>query len=182
MKRNKELFYEIADIIDFKPDLYAQAVWGVFIPTEGNRYAFEEKYHLFPSNAYNAPGSDDDGRWQELGCKTAMCVAGWACSLSGYNASVRMVTVAENGESVTRPRFDWAEVTKLKRWKNRYSMRDTTHDVKEVARKLLGVTYEESNVLFHGDVEWTGADLRAFGKGESIEDHPERQQIRYENE
>jgi hypothetical protein len=93
-----------------------------------------------------------------------------------------MVTVAENGESVTRPRFDWAEVTKLKRWKNRYSMRDTTHDVKEVARKLLGVTYEESDVLFHGDVEWTGHDLRAFGKGESIEDHPERQQLRDENE
>jgi hypothetical protein len=37
MKRNKELFYEIADIIDFKPELYAQAIWGGFVPTEGGR-------------------------------------------------------------------------------------------------------------------------------------------------
>ena len=170
MKRNKELFCEIADIVDFKPELYQQAIWGGFVPNEGDRYAFEEKYHLFPSDGYNSPGNDDDGRWQELGCETAMCVAGWAASLSCYNASVRLVTVEENGEMVQHPKFDWGEVTKLKRWKNRHPMRDTTQDVKVVARKLLGVTHDESDILFHGDVTWTGDDLRAFGKGEDIED------------
>ena len=171
MKPNKELFFEIADIIDIKPDLYAQAVWGAFIPTEGDRYAFEEKYHLFPNNGYLSPGNDDDGRWKELGCQTAMCVAGWACNLKGYNPSVKMITVTENGESVTRPRFDWNMVSKLKRWENRGPMRNTTHDVAEIARKLLRNTEEESALLFHGDAVWTGDDLRAFGKGESIEDY-----------
>jgi hypothetical protein len=56
-------------------------------------------------------------------------------------------------------------------------MRDTTHDVAEVARKLLGITYDEGTLLFHGDVEWSGDDLRAFGKGESIEAHPESQGV-----
>ena len=50
-------------------------------------------------------------------------------------------------------------------------MRNTTHDVAEIARKLLGITEEESALLFHGDAGWTGDDLRAFGKGESIEDY-----------
>ena len=171
MKRNKELFFEIADIIDFKPELYAQATWGMFAPTEADRYTFEEKYHLMPHEGYNEAGNDDDGRWEEIGCKTAMCVAGWAASLSGYNASVRMVTVEENGEMVHRPKFDWGDVTKLKRWKNRHSTRDTTKDVKVVARKLLGITNEESDILFHGDVTWTAEDLRAFGKGEEILEH-----------
>ena len=171
MKRNKELFFQIADIIDFQPDLYAQATWGSFFPTEGDRYAFEEKYHLFPSDGYNSPGNDDDGRWEEVGCETAMCVAGWAASLSGYNASVRMVSYQENGVMVQHPRFDWGEVTKLKRWANRHSERATTKDVKVVARRLLGITHEESDILFHGDVTWTGEDLREFGKGEDIHGH-----------
>jgi hypothetical protein len=170
MKRNKELFFEIADIIDFKPELYAQATWGEFAPTEGDRYTFEEKYHLTPHDGYNEAGNDDDGRWEEIDCRTAMCVAGWACNLSGYNASVRFVTREENGEVVRCPKFDWAEVTKLKRWQNRHSTRDTTKDVKVVARKLLGITEEESDILFHGDVTWTADEIRAFGKGEEIED------------
>ena len=169
MKRNKDLFFEIADIIDFKPNLFQQATWGNFVPTEGERYAFEEKHHLFPNEGYMSPGTSDDGRWEELGCKTAMCVAGWACNLKGYNPAVKMITVTENSKSVTRPRFDWNMVTKLKRWENRGFHRHTTRDVAEVARKLLGITEDESTLLFHGDEEWTGDQLRAFGKGEEIE-------------
>ena len=177
MKPNKELFFEIADIIDFKPDLYKQGIWGGFVPTEEDKYAFEEKYHLFPSYGYLSPGNEDDGRWTELSCKTAMCVAGWACNLKGYNPSVKMITVTENGKSVTRPRFDWNMVSKLKRWQNRSPMRHTTKDVAEVARKLLGITEEESALLFHGSAVWTGDDLRAFGKGESIEDYAAGQDL-----
>jgi hypothetical protein len=106
-----------------------------------------------------------------------MCVAGWACNLKGYNPSVKMVTVTENGESITRPRFDWNMVTKLKRYQNRDQARHTTKDVAEVARRLLGITEEESAILFHGDAEWTGNDLRAFGKGESIEDYATSQNL-----
>ena len=182
MKPNKELFFEIADIIDFQPHLYAQATWGNFVPDAEERLKFEEKYHLFPSNGYLQPGNEDDGRWKEIGCSTAMCVAGWACNLKGYNPSVKMITATENGESITRPRFDWNMVTKLKRYQNRGQMRHTTKDVAEVARRLLRITEEESFLLFHGDAEWTGDDLRAFGKGESIKNHPESQELRNENE
>ena len=63
MKPNKELFFQIADIIDFKPDLYKQGIWGDFVPTEGDRYAFEEKYHLFPRSEERRVGKECRSRW-----------------------------------------------------------------------------------------------------------------------
>ena len=170
MKRNKELFFEIADIMDFEPHKYNQGTWGAYYPTPDNEMAFQQKYHIYPRKGYLAPGADDDGRWEALECGTKMCVAGWACQLKGYLPSVNMVTVEENGKTIQRPKFDWNQVTKLKRWKNRHTSRHTTHDVAEVARGLLGISEDESDILFHGDYEWTGNDLRAFGKGESITD------------
>ena len=168
MKRNKELFFEIADIMDFEPHKYNQGTWGVFAPDADQEMAFQKKHHVFPKNGYLTPGSDDDGRWEELECGTAMCVAGWACQLKGYYPSVELVKVEENGVSITRPKFDWNQVTKLKRWSNRHRSRHTTHDVAETAAKLLGITEDEADILFNGDQEWTGDDIRAFGKGETI--------------
>ena len=168
MKRNKKLFFEIADIMDFEPKKYDQNTWGAYIPDEDIKMAFQQKYHLFPENGYLSPGGDDDGRWEALECGTRMCVAGWACQLKGYLPSVDMVTVQENGKTIQRPKFDWNYVTKLKRWSNRYRTRDTTKDVAEVAARLLGIEEEEANCLFNGDSEWTGDDLRAFGKGAAI--------------
>ncbi|SVD91903.1 uncharacterized protein METZ01_LOCUS444757, partial [marine metagenome] len=138
-------------------------------PTQDQAMAFQQQYHVFPKMGYLASGADDDGRWEALECGTKMCVAGWACQLKGYLPSVKMVTVEENGNTIQRPKFDWNQVTKLKRWKNRHTSRHTTHDVAEVARKLLGINEDESDILFHGDYEWTGNDLRAFGKGEKID-------------
>ena len=170
MKRNKELFFEIADIMDFEPHKYNQGTWGVFVPDADQEMAFQKKHHVFPRSGHLTPGSDDDGRWEELECGTAMCVAGWACQLKGYYPSVEMVNVEENGERISRPKFDWNQVTKLKRWSNRHRSRHTTHDVAETAARLLGIEEEEADLLFNGDQEWTGDDLRAFGKGKDIFD------------
>jgi len=168
MKRNKELFFEIADIMDFEPHKYNQGTWGSFIPDEDQAMAFQKKYHVYPKSGYLSPGADDDGRWEELECGTAMCVAGWACQLKGYYPSVEMVKVEENGVTIERPKFDWNYVTKLKRWGNRYRWLDGTKDVAETAARLLGIEEEEADCLFNGDSEWTGDDLRAFGKGKEI--------------
>ena len=168
MKRNKELFFEIADIMDFEPHKYNQGTWGTFHPDEDDKMAFQKKHHMVPKEGYLLPGNDDDGRWEELECGTTMCVAGWACQLKGYYPSVNMVTVGENGKTIERPKFDWNYVTKLKRWKNRYRWLDGTKDVSEVAARLLGIHEEEADCLFNGDSEWTGDDLRAFGKGKAI--------------
>mgnify|MGYP001028585975 FL=1 len=168
MKRNKELFFEIADIMDFEPHKYNQGTWGSFIPDEDQAMAFQKKHHVYPKSGYLSPGADDDGRWEALECGTQMCVAGWACQLKGYYPSVEMVRVVENGVSIERPKFDWNQVTKLKRWSNRHRSRHTTQDVAETAADLLGIDTEEADYLFNGDMEWTGDDLRAFGKGEAI--------------
>ena len=37
-----------------------------------------------------------------------------------------------------------------------------------VARRLLGITDAESEIIFHANISWTGEDLRAFAKGEKI--------------
>ena len=168
MKRNKELFFEIADIMDFEPHKYNQGAWGVFMPDADQEMAFQKKHHMIPKSGYLSAGRDDDGRWEELECGTAMCVAGWACQLKGYYPSVEMVKVEENGVSITRPKFDWNQVTKLKRWSNRHRSRHTTHDVAETAARLLGIHEDEGDILFNGDQEWTGDDMRGFGKGETI--------------
>ena len=168
MKHNKELFFEIADIIDFEPYKYNQGTWGVFTPDADQEMAFQKKHHVFPTVGYLAPGNDDDGRWEALECGTAMCVAGWACQLKGYHPSVEIMKVEENGITIQRPKFDWNCVTKLKRWSNRHRSRHTTHDVAEIAAKLLGIEEEEADILFNGDMKWTGDDLRSFGKGKYI--------------
>ena len=168
MKRNKELFFEIADIMDFEPHKYNQGTWGSYYPSENDAMAFQEKYHMYPKSGYLSAGSDDDGRWEALECGTQMCVAGWACQLKGYLPAVELVTVEENGVVIQRPKFDWNQVTKLKRWNNRHRSRHTTHDVAKTAAGLLGITEKEADILFNGDQEWTGDDLRAFGKGKEI--------------
>ena len=157
--------------MDFEPLKYDQGTWGAYIPDEDIKMAFQKKYHVFPKSGHlnNSPGTDDDGRWEALECGTKMCVAGWACQLKGYLPSVNMVTVEENGYIIDRPKFDWNQVTKLKQWKNRHHSRHTTHDVAETAAKLLGINTDEADFLFNGDREWTGDDLRAFGKGEEID-------------
>ena len=169
MKRNKELFFEIADIMDFEPHKYNQGTWGSFLPDEDQAMAFLKKYLMYPQMGYLSAGADDDGRWEALECGTKMCVAGWACQLKGYLPSVNMVTVEENGKTIDRPKFDWNQVTKLKQWKNRHHSRHTTHDVAETAARLLGINTDEADILFNGDREWSGDDLRSFGKGCSIE-------------
>ena len=38
----------------------------------------------------------------------------------------------------------------------------------EVGAELLGISEQEADILFHGDMEWDANDLREFGKGRSI--------------
>ena len=165
-QRNTELFFEIADIVQFEPHKYDQGSWGHFKPDADQRMAFQKKYHMFPKSAYNAAGNDDDGRWEALECGTAMCVAGWAASLNKYYPSCSIINVAENGESIKRPKFDWGMVSKNKYLFRR--RRTECRDVAEVGAELLGISEQEADILFHGDMEWDANDLREFGKGRSI--------------
>ena len=133
---------------------------GHFKPDADQRMAFQKKYHMFPKSAYNAAGNDDDGRWEALECGTAMCVAGWAASLNKYYPSCSIINVVENGESIKRPKFDWGMVSKNKYLFRR--RRTECRDVSEVGAELLGISEQEADILFHGDMEWDANDLREF--------------------
>lgn len=152
--RNTDLFFKIADIIDFTPEQYAQETWGEYAPTQEDKAKFEAKFNV-------EPGNHADARWSQVECGTKMCVAGWAAQLSGY---LPYVTTKTNHDGEKMHVFDWGSVNK----REDLLQAQPTHGTALVAAKLLGITHAESDILFHGDYEWTSDDLRAFGKGKEI--------------
>ena len=82
-QRNSDLFFEIADVLDFYPHLYDQQTRGGF-DSRG------EPVHL-PS------GEEQDLMLVGVkGCSTTACLAGWAAALSGWHP-----TVWTNGDTTT---------------------------------------------------------------------------------
>jgi hypothetical protein len=148
-ERNVDLFFQIADILDFMPQQYDQETWGEFAPTSADAAKFIE---MVGKDVTDDPVEDfgtEDARWLKVeGCNTRMCVAGWAANLSGFHP----VLNAYNRE------FNWAYVSKNP------NSEEGDH-VEDVARDLLGITSEEARVLFGGSAEWDSDDLRQFGKG-----------------
>ena len=88
-QRNSDLFFEIADVLDFYPHLYDQQTWGGF-DSHG------ESVQL-PS------GEERDVMLVGVkGCSTTTCLAGWAAALSGWHP-----TVWTNGDTTL---LDWEVV------------------------------------------------------------------------
>ena len=150
-QRNSDLFFEIADVLDFYPHLYNQQTWGGF-DSHG------ESVQL-PS------GEERDVMLVGVkGCSTTACLAGWAAALSGWHP-----TVWTNGDTTTL-HWDVVAPTSLIP-SDHYS----TEMVSDIARALLGITDLEAKELFSGmplgcsgEHWWTADDLRAIGKGRSV--------------
>ncbi len=150
-QRNSDLFFEIADVLDFYPHLYNQQTWGGF-DSHG------ESVQL-PS------GEERDVMLVGVkGCSTTACLAGWAAALSGWHP-----TVWTNGDTTTL-HWDVVAPTSLIP-SDHYS----TEMVSDIARALLGITDLEAKELFSGtpagcsdNHRWTADDLRAIGKGRSV--------------
>jgi len=153
--RNKELFYEIADIIDFQPNTYNQGSWGEYAPDAAAYVAWSKLYGDVRSDGH------EDARWAKVAeCGTAMCVAGHAAHLSDFYPI--LTTDTQTNESS----YTWHEVSGLPN-------QPEGQPINRVARGLLGITEEEADTLFDGSLTWSGKDLRAFGGGASIFDYEE---------
>ena len=150
-QRNSDLFFEIADVLDFYPHLYNQQTWGGFDSHgESIQLPSGEEHDLMLIGV--------------KGCNTTACLAGWAAALSGWHP-----TVWTNGDTTTL-HWDVVAPTSLIP-SDHYS----TEMVSDVARALLGITDWEAKELFSGtpsgcseEHRWTADDLRAIGKGRSV--------------
>jgi hypothetical protein len=149
--RDGELFNLIADVLDFKPELYNQESWGHFVPDAAAHVAWLQMYEGVE------PADDgEDARWAKVKeCGTAMCVAGHAASLSGWHPILTTNTITNESS------YTWNIV-------NMFPDQGHGSEIRQVAQQLLGVTDEEAEALFDGNATWDGKDLRAFGRGDRI--------------
>jgi len=150
-QRNSDLFFEIADVLDFYPHLYNQQTWGGFD-------SHEETVQLPSGEEYDLILVGVEG------CSTTACLAGWAAALSGWHP-----TVWTDGDTTL---LDWEVVAPVPLIPSDHYSTEMVYDI---ARVLLGITDSEAKELFSGTpagcsgaVRWTADDLRAIGKGRSV--------------
>ena len=150
-QRNSDLFFEIADVLDFYPHLYDQQTWGGFDSHgESIQLPSGEEHDLMLIGV--------------KGCSTTACLAGWAAALSGWHP-----TIWGDG---TATFLDWHVVAPVPLIPSYHYSAELAYDI---ARALLGITDSEAKELFSGTPagcsdknRWTADDLRAIGKGRSV--------------
>ena len=153
--RNTDLFFDIADVLEFFPERYDQRTWGDFTPGEADYVRFQEQFGYDTKEKYG----DEDVNWihADVGCGSALCVAGHAAAMRGW-----LPTVYANSSGST---VSWSSVSKEK---GQDSSANGSREVSDVAQQLLGINSREARHLFDSDSVWTADDLRKFGKGERI--------------
>ena len=150
-QRNSDLFFEIADVLDFYPHLYDQQTWGGFDSHgESIRLPWCEEHDLMLIGV--------------KGCNTTACLAGWAAALSGWHP-----TVWRDGAATF---LDWHVVAPVPLIPSYHYSAELAYDI---AWALLGITDSEAKELFSStptgcsdEHRWTADDLRAIGKGRSV--------------
>ena len=153
--RNTDLFFDIADVLEFFPEQYGQRTWGDFTPGEADYARFEKQFGYDTKGEYG--GEDINWIHADVGCGSALCVAGHAAAMRGW-----LPTVYANSSGST---VSWSSVSKEK---GQDINANGSREVSEVAEELLGINHSEARRLFDSDNVWTADDLRNFGKGERI--------------
>lgn len=169
--RNIDMFFAVADVLDFIPETYDQTEWGQMTsPSEDEEGSFYE---------------NELGLIEHKGCKTTACVAGWVAILAGWHPTINYVggVDRERGtSSLERIIINYGEVcqTPLTDGTGRriraFDMTDPGEiwDVADLAQEILGISDEEASALFESSPEgsatgeWTGDELRRIGKGANI--------------
>ena len=161
-ERNSLLFFQIAEVLEFKPEQYDQATWGKF------NIGHNDVTKMHGIVKEGSLPNENDSRWKEVECGTALCVAGHAANLGGYHPGAEKKTDHSTGESYYELNWTYVFDTPLAALQGNNTWHNETS---QVAKKLLGVTQREADWLFASTNVWTAQDLRKFGLGESILAH-----------
>ncbi len=161
-ERNSLLFFQIAEVLEFKPEQYDQATWGKF------KIQHDDTVKMYAIVKEGALPNESDSRWKEVECGTALCVAGHAANLSGYHPGAEKKTDHNTGEEYYE--LNWTYVFDTP-YAHLQGNNTEANEASVVARRELGVSTREARWLFDSTREWTAQDLRKFGLGESILAH-----------
>lgn len=172
-KINAKLFRAIADVIEDDPSRYNQQSWG-HAPSGLMKFGFDSNW-------------DDAIRDVET-CGTSFCIAGHAAALSGYVPRISKTQVnvdpvmhltpdetalQADGEQAYLLRPDWYRV-KLRNQPDAGPAGWARTPA--VARDLLGLTLEESDILFDENWEpetadaWDSDEVRARKVAQALRD------------
>ena len=160
-ERNSLLFFQIAEVLEFKPEQYDQATWGKFTIQHSDTL----KMHAIVEGTLP---NESDSRWKEVECGTALCVAGHAANLGGYHPGALKKTDTTTGEPYYE--LNWTYVFDTPH-AHLQGNNTEANEASVVARRELGITEREARWLFDSTHVWTAQDLRKFGLGESILAH-----------
>jgi len=159
--RNSLLFFQIAEVLEFKPEQYDQSTWGKFVIDH------DDVTKMLTVADGEVP-EDNDARWKEVECGTTLCVAGHAANLSGYHPGALKRTNHSTGEEYYE--LNWTYVFDTPH-AHLQGNNTEANEASVVARRELGITEREARWLFDSTHVWTAQDLRRFGLGESILAH-----------
>ena len=158
--RNSLLFFQIAEVLEFKPEQYDQATWGKFRIEHDDMTKMHGIRGITPD--------ENDARWKEVECGTTLCVAGHAANLSGYHPGAEKKTNRTTGEPYYELNWTYVFATPDAALEGNNVW---VNEASEVAKRLLGITDREASWLFSSTNVWTAQDLRKFGLGKSILAH-----------
>ena len=156
--RNSLLFFQIAEVLEFKPEQYDQSTWGKFVIDH------DDVTKMLTVADGEVP-EDNDARWKEVECGTTLCVAGHAANLSGYHPGALKRTNHSTGKEYYE--LNWTYVFDTPH-AHLQGNNTEANEASVVARRELGITEREARWLFDSTHVWTAQDLRKFGLGESI--------------
>ena len=157
--RNSLLFFQIAEVLEFKPEQYNQSTWGRF------DIGHDDTVKMHAIVKEGVLPNESDSRWKEVECGTTLCVAGHAANLSGYHPGAEKKTDRNTGEEYYE--LNWTYVFDTPH-AHLQGYNTEANEASVVAIRELGVSAREGRWLFDSTHEWTAQDLRKFGLGESI--------------
>ena len=98
-RKEQDLFNNLADILDFQPELYAQDSWGTTLTLERFKDSDgveEDVLHIYNEEVNEGGSFAIGGNIKDMSeCGTTCCVAGWTVLLNGWHPTV---TEFNNGE------------------------------------------------------------------------------------
>ncbi len=156
--RNTDMFFAVADVLDFLPETYDQTEWG---------------QNLVPSEDEGDYYENELGKVEYDDCRTTACVAGWVAILAGWHPTINYVGGGENGPRTPIINYGEVSMTPLTDGTGRNN-REIIRDVADLAQEILQITDDEANAMFESSPQgcvgdaWTGDELRRIGKGANI--------------
>jgi len=154
--RNTDLFFDIADILEFFPEQYRQGTWGEFAPSQVDYDNFEAQFGYDTQTQF--AGEDANWIYADEGCGSALCIAGHAAALSGWFPTI-------TGTHRNHPEVSWTVVHK----KPHQTSSEPGHKyTSDAGREALGINDAEAAWMFDSERNWTPDDLRRFAAGVNI--------------